>query len=112
MEAVQNRAEMVGLAPIMMMPSSDPEVITLQKEVYPAPSRLIKHLQLLSRQLHIQELQEKVLQRQLEDARYEQIDPQAGRMQILEDSNEAAIEELNVMDSGEDEEIIKQYQRA
>ncbi|KHJ96064.1 hypothetical protein OESDEN_03983 [Oesophagostomum dentatum] len=64
-EAVHTRPEMSALPPIMLMPSVDPEVIHMQKE-------------LLLRQLRLQRIQEKVLQAQynslrLPIARYLQI---------------------------------------
>ncbi|KAK6012192.1 hypothetical protein OSTOST_22663 [Ostertagia ostertagi] len=63
------------LPPIMLMPSVDPEVIHMQKE-------------LLMRQLRLQRMQEKVLQAQFNSvrlpiARYEEIDPDGERVQLL-----------------------------
>ncbi|VDN34715.1 unnamed protein product [Cylicostephanus goldi] len=55
-ESVNNRPEMTSLPPVMLMPSVDPEVIHLQKE-------------LLLRQLRLQRMQEKVLQAQFNTIR-------------------------------------------
>ncbi|VDM65354.1 unnamed protein product [Strongylus vulgaris] len=101
-ESIQSRPEMAALPPIMLIPSVDPEVIHLQKE-------------LLLRQLRLQRMQEKVLQAQfntlrLPIARYEEIDPDGGQVQILgEEGDEDFVGErvdeeqpMNVMNSGDE----------
>ncbi|KAK5982640.1 hypothetical protein GCK32_007010 [Trichostrongylus colubriformis] len=107
-ETIQSRPEMSALPPIMLMPSTDPEVIHMQKE-------------LLMRQLRLQRLQEKVLQAQfnavrLPIARYEEIDPDGERVQLLGEEEEDFIgeaveeeQELNVMNSGDEsgDDIIR-----
>ncbi|VDO37993.1 unnamed protein product [Haemonchus placei] len=107
-DAIQSRPEMTALPPIMLMPSVDPEVIHMQKE-------------LLMRQLRLQRMQEKVLQAQFNSmrlpiARYEEIDPDGERVQLLGEEDvdfiEEAVEEeqeLNVMNSGDEsgDEIIR-----
>uniref|UniRef100_A0A9J2PCU0 Integrase zinc-binding domain-containing protein n=1 Tax=Ascaris lumbricoides TaxID=6252 RepID=A0A9J2PCU0_ASCLU len=55
-DAARHRPSLIGLAPVILMPSSDPEVVQLQKEV-------------LQRQKSIQILQEKVLRAQFERLR-------------------------------------------
>ncbi|CAJ0597720.1 unnamed protein product [Cylicocyclus nassatus] len=109
-ESVNSRPEMTSLPPVMLMPSVDPEVIHLQKE-------------LLLRQLRLQRMQEKVLQAQfntirLPIARYEEIDPDGGQVQILgEDGDEEFIgervdeeQQLNVINSGDEsgDEIMRE----
>nr|CDJ80983.1 Hypothetical protein CBG16609 [Haemonchus contortus] len=107
-DAIQSRPEMTALPPIMLMPSVDPEVTHMQKE-------------LLMRQLRLQRMQEKVLQAQFNSlrlpiARYEEIDPDGERVQLLGEEDvdfiEEAVEEeqeLNVMNSGDEsgDEIIR-----
>ncbi|WKY01241.1 hypothetical protein Q1695_015329 [Nippostrongylus brasiliensis] len=111
-DSVQSRPEMSALPPVMLMPSVDPEVIHMQKE-------------LLMRQLRLQRMQEKVLQAQFQSlrlpiARYEEIDPDGERVQLLgeddEDFLEDAVEEeqeLNVMNSGDEsgDEMIRTVQQ-
>ncbi|CAI4229107.1 unnamed protein product [Auanema sp. JU1783] len=86
LDAAQSRPELIGLAPIMLMPSVDPEVVHLQKE-------------LLTRQLNIQALQEKILHSQYESmripiARYEEIDPRGDRIQLLSHVGQNVIESI------------------
>ncbi|VDM63760.1 unnamed protein product [Angiostrongylus costaricensis] len=100
-ESINTRPEMTVLPPIMLMPSVDPEVLQMQKE-------------LLMRQLRLQRMQEKVLQAQLNSlripiARYEELDPNGERVQILADGGEDFMgepvdeeHELNVMNSGDE----------
>ncbi|PIO74294.1 hypothetical protein TELCIR_03704 [Teladorsagia circumcincta] len=112
-EAIQSRPEMSVLPPIMLMPSVDPEVIHMQKE-------------LLMRQLRLQRMQEKVLQAQFNSvrlpiARYEEIDPDGERVQLLgEEEDDDFIgetveeeQELNVMNSGDEsgDEMIRSAPR-
>ncbi|RCN48009.1 hypothetical protein ANCCAN_05948 [Ancylostoma caninum] len=107
-DTFQSRPEMSSLPPIMLMPSSDPEVIHMQKE-------------LLLRQLRLQRIQEKVLQAQFNSlrlpiARYEEIDPDGGQVQLLGEDGDEFIgervdedQELNVMNSGdESDEIMRE----
>ncbi|PAV88561.1 hypothetical protein WR25_21850 [Diploscapter pachys] len=86
-DAIHSQSEMMGLAPIMMLPSCDKEVIALQKE-------------LLTRQLALQRLQEKVLRAQY--AHYGQLmnngEPMHGSVMAEEI---VEVEDLNVMDDGE-----------
>uniref|UniRef100_A0A0K0CUC6 Endo/exonuclease/phosphatase domain-containing protein n=1 Tax=Angiostrongylus cantonensis TaxID=6313 RepID=A0A0K0CUC6_ANGCA len=100
-ESINTRPEMTVLPPIMLMPSVDPEVVQMQKE-------------LLMRQLRLQRMQEKVLQAQLNSfripiARFEELDPNGERVQILADGGEDFMgepvdeeHELNVMNSGDE----------
>ncbi|EYC35180.1 hypothetical protein Y032_1125g3645 [Ancylostoma ceylanicum] len=107
-ESFHSRPEMSNLPPIMLMPSCDPEVIHLQKEM-------------LLRQLRLQRIQEKVLQAQFNSlrlpiARYEEIDPDGGQVQLLGEDGDEFIgervdedQELNVMNSGDEsgDEIMR-----
>ncbi|KAK6742856.1 hypothetical protein RB195_010239 [Necator americanus] len=108
-DAVHIRPEMSSLPPIMLMPSVDPEVIHMQKE-------------LLLRQLRLQRMQEKVLRAQFNSlrlpiARYEEIDPDGGHVELLVEGDEEFIaervddeQELNVTNSGDEsgDEIMRE----
>ncbi|ETN75024.1 hypothetical protein NECAME_12559 [Necator americanus] len=101
-DAVHIRPEMSSLPPIMLMPSLDPE--------------------LLLRQLRLQRMQEKVLRAQFNSlrlpiARYEEIDPDGGHVELLVEGDEEFIgervddeQELNVTNSGDEsgDEIMRE----
>ncbi|GMT17484.1 hypothetical protein PFISCL1PPCAC_8781, partial [Pristionchus fissidentatus] len=75
-EEARDRPELTLLPPVLLMPSNDPEVTMMQKE-------------LLTRQLDIQKLQMRVLQAHLEATRYEEV--------VVDGRDD--VEELNVIDT-------------
>ncbi|CAD6188375.1 unnamed protein product [Caenorhabditis auriculariae] len=97
----QSRPEMFDLPPMCLMPSVDPEVIQMQKE-------------LLARQLNLQRMQEKVLQAQYDAsmripiARYSHVEQVP---HIVEETIEVE-HDLNVIDEAEDHEMkMRSYGR-